>query len=40
VGPVKNQQVYELAKNFADSVSKGDVQAKHGEESEDNKVPF
>ena len=28
-------------KSFADSVSKGDVQAKHGsEETEDNKVPF
>ena len=39
-GLLEDQQIYELAKNFADSVSKGDVQAKHGEESEENKVPF
>ena len=40
VGPVQDAGVYEQAKKFADSVSKGDVQAKHGEESEENKVPF
>jgi hypothetical protein len=41
VGPVQDMSIYEQAKKFADSVSKGDVQAKHGgEETEDNKVPF
>ena len=41
IGPVQDMSIYEQAKSFADSVSKGDVQAKHGsEETEDNKVPF
>ncbi len=40
VGPVQDAGVYEQAKKFADSVSKGDVQAKHGEESEEIKFPF
>lgn len=39
VGPIQDMSIYEQAKKFADSVSKGDIQAKHGEEAED-KVPF
>ena len=29
VGPVQDKAVYEIAKNFAASVSKGEVQTKH-----------
>ena len=42
IGPVKDRGLYEQAKGFADSVKKGDVQAKHSkndEKSEDN-TPF
>ena len=41
IGPVQDMSIYEQAKSFADSVSKGDVQAKHGsEETAEDKVPF
>ena len=40
VGPVQDMAAYEQAKVFADSVSKGDVQAKHGGEESEDKVPF
>ena len=40
VGPVQDMGAYERAKVFADSVSKGDVQAKHGGEESEDKVPF
>jgi len=40
VGPVQDMGAYEQAKVFADSVSKGDVQAKHGGEESEDKVPF
>jgi hypothetical protein len=40
VGPVQDMGAYEQAKIFADSVSKGDVQAKHGGEESEDKVPF
>ena len=40
VGPIQDMSMYEQSKSFADSVSKGDVKAKHGEEATDNKVPF
>jgi len=39
VGPVTDKAVYEMAKAFADSVSKGQVQAKHGTE-ESNSSPY
>ena len=29
VGPIQDKAVYEIAKNFAESVSRGEVQAKH-----------
>ena len=39
VGPIKDKAVYEIAKQFAKRVSKGEVVAKHGaEESKD--LPF
>ena len=42
VGPVQNKALYESAKSFAESVSKGDVKAKHGNDStkSDDEVPF
>ena len=39
VGPVTDKGVYEMAKAFADSVGKGQVQAKHGTE-ESNSSPY
>ena len=35
VGPVESQELYETAKNFAESVDKGEVKVKHEEESMD-----
>jgi hypothetical protein len=35
VGPVEQQELYETAKNFAESVDKGEVKVKHEEESMD-----
>jgi hypothetical protein len=29
VGSIQDKAVYDIAKNFAESVSKGEVQAKH-----------
>ena len=42
VGPVQNKALYESAKSFAESVSTGDVKAKHGKDStkSDDEVPF
>jgi hypothetical protein len=34
VGPVQSADLYQQAKTFAENIAKGDVQAKHGEESE------
>jgi len=39
VGPVTDKAVYEMAKAFADSVGKGQVQAKHGTE-ESSSSPY
>ena len=36
VGPVENADLYNTAKTFAESVSKGEVQAKHGTEEKTN----
>jgi len=39
IGPVKDRAVYNLAKNFAERIGKGEVVAKHGtDESKD--LPF
>ena len=45
VGPVSDQNMYQAAKSFAESVSKGDVKAKHNDEGKASKdrgeaVPF
>jgi len=32
VGPVEDKNMYDMAKNFATSVGKGEIQAKHGSE--------
>ena len=42
VGPVQNEGLYEQAKAFANSVSAGDVQAKHMQEEKSNteETPF
>ena len=32
VGPVESKDVYDMAKNFATSVGKGEVEVKHSEE--------
>ena len=32
VGPVTDKGLYDQAKGFSDSISKGSVKAKHGEE--------
>ena len=40
VGPVQDKAVYEIAKNFASSVSKGEVQAKHGTEESKTDTPY
>ena len=40
VGPVQDKAVYDIAKNFADRVGKGEVQAKHGTEETKTDVPY
>mgnify|MGYP003637074610 FL=1 len=42
IGPVQDKAMYESAKSFAESVSTGDVKAKHGNNSTESKeeVPF
>tara|TARA_R110000765_G_scaffold66527_3_gene128879 strand:- start:849 stop:1610 length:762 start_codon:yes stop_codon:yes gene_type:complete len=42
VGPVQDVNLYEKSKKFAESVSKGDIKAKHGDDStqSEEKVPF
>lgn len=37
VGPVQNKNLYEQAKGFAESIKKGDIQAKHAKEENNNK---
>ena len=40
VGPIKDKSVYEIAKQFAVRVSKGEVEAKHGTEESKSDVPY
>ena len=41
VGPVQDKSVYDIAKNFAERVGKGDIEAKHGtEETKTDGVPY
>ena len=36
IGPVTDKSIYDIAKNFAERVGKGEVQAKHGSEETSN----
>ena len=40
VGPVSDQNVYGIAKSFANQVGKGDVQVKHGSDESKTDSPF
>ena len=40
VGPVKDKSVYDIAKQFAVRVSKGEIEAKHGTEESKSDVPY
>ena len=40
VGPVTDKSCYDMAKTFATSVGKGEIQAKHGNESQDSKHSY
>ena len=40
VGPVTDKSAYEMAKSFAESVGKGEVQAIHGSEENESKQPY
>ena len=39
-GPVEDKNIYDMAKGFATSVGKGEVQAKHGSEDNESKQPY
>ena len=36
VGPVSDKGIYDMSKSFAESVGKGEIQAKHGSEETKN----
>ena len=40
IGPVEDAGIYNMAKNFATSVGKGEIQANHGSEESDSKQPY
>ena len=40
VGPIEDKAVYDIAKSFAEKVSKGNVEVKHGTEESNTKAPF
>ena len=40
VGPLEDRGLYKNARDFAESVSRGEVQAKHSSEETEDKVPF
>ena len=40
VGPISDNGVYEIAKNFAERLSKGEVQVKHGSGEAKEKAPY
>ena len=39
-GPVSDKSVYDIAKNFAVRLGKGEVQVKHGTEEATQKTPY
>ncbi len=40
MGPVKDKAIYDMAKSFAMSVGKGEVEAKHGSENTKDSTPY
>ncbi len=40
VGPVSDKNIYDMAKSFAVSVGKGEIEAKHGNGEADSKQPY
>ena len=40
VGPVTDKGIYDMSKSFAESVGKGEIQAKHGSEENESKQPY
>ena len=40
IGPVEDKSIYDMAKSFATSVGKGEIQAKHGSEEAESKQPY
>jgi hypothetical protein len=40
VGPVTDKAIYDMAKSFAESVGKGEVEAKHGTEEKSESSPY
>ena len=40
IGPIQDKSVYEIAKNFAERVSKGEIKARHGTEEPKTEVPY
>ena len=40
VGPVEQSDLYDMAKSFAISVGKGEVQAKHGSDEKSEESPY
>ena len=40
VGPVQDQGVYQVAKSFADKVSKGAIEVKHGSDESKSNTPY
>jgi hypothetical protein len=40
VGPIEDKSVYAIAKNFAERIFKGEIQAKHGTEEPKTDVPY
>ena len=40
IGPVTDKGIYDMAKSFAESVGKGEVEAKHGTEEKSESSPY
>ena len=40
VGPVTDKSIYDIAKNFAERVGKGEIQAKHGSDESKTDSPY
>jgi len=40
MGPVTDKGIYDMAKSFAMSVGKGEVEAKHGSEDTKDSTPY